>query len=111
MPKKADGHEESFTGTLKFATKAHGSKQEHRGPVFETDEGEFPVYVVGDNPFEHKLLKSFDGMDLTICGKWRRGTFRIHADGITPAVSDISTKADDISESVVEPKPDSEPKV
>ena len=63
----------TYTGTVRFDLVAEGSKQEHKGAVLDTQEGNVRLFVRGDNPFEANLLRPFEGSELTLSGVWKKG--------------------------------------
>ncbi len=75
----ANGDLLTTEGVIAFVVLSEGSHAERSGPVLVRSPGEADVqlYLVGDNPFENKGLRAYDGERVRVAGAWRNGVLRV----------------------------------
>ncbi len=81
-------------GVIAFVVLSEGSHAERSGPVLVRGpaEADLQLYLVGDNPFENKGLRAYDGERVRVVGSWRNGVLRVDPGSIEGvAVAKVET--------------------
>lgn len=79
-----DNKKKYMIGTLSFKKIYTDSKSEKIQPFIVSDKQEYPIFIIGDNPFENQTLKSLfkDGEAIEVSGIIRNKTLRIQPSDI-----------------------------